>query len=64
MDPDLDRLLAGTAVRAAPQLIGWRLAVGPVCATIAETEAWLTGQRNRGATPAQIAPAGTDSITG
>jgi len=40
MDPVLDQLLAGPAVRAAPRLIGWRLAANGIESTIAETEAY------------------------
>jgi DNA-3-methyladenine glycosylase len=38
--PLLDDLLAGSAVRAAPRLIGWRMRVGGREAVIAETEAY------------------------
>jgi len=40
MDAALEDLLAGTAVRAAPRLIGWRLRVAGREAIIAETEAY------------------------
>lgn len=40
MDAALDNLLAGSAVRAAPRLIGWRIACGGATGTIAETEAY------------------------
>lgn len=40
MFPLLADLLAGSAIRAAPRLIGWRLCVGAHEAVIAETEAY------------------------
>lgn len=40
MHPDLARILSGSAVRAAPRLIGWRLACGDLRGVIAETEAY------------------------
>lgn len=40
MSPLLDDLLAGSAVRAAPRLIGWRLRIAGHEAVIAETEAY------------------------
>lgn len=40
MHPDLARILSGSAVHAAPRLIGWRLACGDLRGVIAETEAY------------------------
>lgn len=40
MPHDLDAILAGSAVAAAPALIGWRLVIGGCTAVIAETEAY------------------------
>lgn len=47
MGAERDRILSGTAVAAAPALIGWRLVHGGVTATIAETEAYQ-GTADRG----------------
>jgi DNA-3-methyladenine glycosylase len=47
MQHDLDHILVGSAVAAAPALIGWRLAIGGQVAVIAETEAYQ-GVADRG----------------
>jgi DNA-3-methyladenine glycosylase len=47
MQADLAHILAGSAVAAAPRLIGWRLVHGDTCAVICETEAYQ-GVADRG----------------
>ena len=56
MDPDLAELLSGTAVRAAPRLLGWRISCHGRVGVITETEAYQSERdrachASRGRTP-------------
>ena len=70
MHPDLDALLASSAVRAAPRLLGWHIACGRVSGVITETEAYHTVRdrachASRGRTPRTeilFARHGTDEL--
>lgn len=61
MPHDLNAILAGSAVAAAPALIGWRLAIGGQVAEIAETEAYQ-GVADRGCHASKGRTARTETL--